>query len=79
MTGYTPTTAEVRARYTRFAYERGSEDLAQDGAGFDRWLAGVRADAWEEGVKSVNPRLSDDGGTLTFTIGLNPYKQGGKS
>ena len=42
MTEYTPTTEEVRNRYL-------SEVFPEDEAEFDRWLAEVKAQAWDEG------------------------------
>ena len=43
MSDYIPTTEEVRSYY------RGSS--ATRGEDFDRWLAEVKAEAWEEGWK----------------------------
>lgn len=43
---YTPTTEGVRARY---AFARGREVPREDyDAEFDRWLARVRAETWDE-------------------------------
>ena len=42
MSGYTPTTEEVRNRYL-------SEVFTEDEAEFDRWLAGVKDEAWDKG------------------------------
>jgi hypothetical protein len=42
---YTPTTGDVRARYVR---DHGAH-FVSDWAEFDRWLAEVKAEAWEEG------------------------------
>ena len=44
MTDYTPSTSMVRAYY---ALEK--EDHGIRGAAFDRWLANVKAEAWDEG------------------------------
>ena len=76
MSEHTPTTDEVRADYVDHIFEYVGVPEEQVGADFDRWLNRVQAEAWEAGVKSVNPHLSDDDGTLTFTIGLNPYLEG---
>lgn len=49
---YTPTTQEVRRVYSYGALERWQDDiliLRAKVQGFDRWLASVRADAWDEG------------------------------
>lgn len=47
---YTPTTEEVRARYNadEFGYSAALDDPCPE---FDRWLATVKASAWEEGRK----------------------------
>lgn len=47
MSDYTPTTGQVRSAFANRAYTNAGVDefLAQ----FDRWLAGVKADAWDEG------------------------------
>lgn len=42
MSEYTPTTEEVRNRYL-------SEVFPEDEAEFDRWLAQVKAQVWDEG------------------------------
>ena len=39
MTEYTPTTGQVRQLYAN----------SMDPEGFDRWLAQVKSDAWDEG------------------------------
>ena len=48
MSDYTPTTEEVRAVYNsdEFGNPAGLNDSCPE---FDRWLAEVKADAWEEG------------------------------
>jgi hypothetical protein len=43
MSEYTPTTERVRWFYA--AYDEGYGDEAE----FDRWLAGVKAEAWDQG------------------------------
>ncbi len=57
MTDYTPTTEEVWRAYINWEY---------GGAGieFDRWLAEVKAQAWQEGYESV-----------TITTVANPYRE----
>jgi hypothetical protein len=69
---YTPTTKQVRDTY-------GEAYLSRERA-FDRWLAGVVADArreaWDEGRESlakdlINPMRSD--GTRESSV--NPYRQ----
>ena len=44
MSDYTPTTEEIRAGYSTATY-----DDAKAEAEFDRWLAEVKAEAWQEG------------------------------
>ena len=54
---YTPTTEEVRVKWAEVEEWVGGEYLdtldTHLAAQFDRWLASVRADAWDEGVQSV--------------------------
>lgn len=45
---YTPNTRNVRAAWV--ATGIGSEDALS--AEFDRWLAGIKADAWDAGVEA---------------------------
>jgi hypothetical protein len=65
MSGYTPTTEEVRTGYSTATYD---DDKA--GEEFDRWLAEVKAQAWEEGynAKWVETYFYD-----------NPYRKGYKN
>lgn len=62
---YTPTTEEIRLRYSDSRHW-GEELDAQ----FDRWLAEVKAQAWEEGFQ----------GGYDSAMGVgnipNPYRQG---
>lgn len=64
---YTPTTREIRAGYA-WRDNEGSKTYEVE---FDRWLAGVKAEAWEEGyaqgsADSYDSRLDAD----------NPYRPG---
>lgn len=45
MSDYTPTTGHVRARYVR-----DDANFLTDWAEFDRWLAGVKAEAIQEAI-----------------------------
>jgi hypothetical protein len=45
---YTPTTEEVR---NLFSWDNHEGEMNAK-AGFDRWLAGVKAEAWDEGYVS---------------------------
>ena len=67
MTDYTPTTEEVRLRYSDSRYW-GEELDAQ----FDRWLAEVKAEAWEEGYAHGNA----DAFTEARLDRDNPYRNG---
>jgi hypothetical protein len=49
MSEYTPTTAEVSRRYMLGAWEESGDTSGDDVAQFHRWLASVKADAWERG------------------------------
>lgn len=64
MSDYTPTTEDIRAGWEYATAVIGDEGTAQ----FDRWLAEVRAEAWEEGWRSRNSKR------LSFSE--NPYLQG---
>ena len=67
MTDYTPTTEEVRARYNadEFGYSAGLNDPCPE---FDRWLAEVKAQAWEEGMLVGQDNY--------YGSPSNPYRQG---
>ena len=52
MSGYTPTTDEVRHYWVVQGVKRRSR-RAERAAEFDRWLAEVRAKAWDEGANST--------------------------
>ena len=69
MTDYTPTTEEVRNRYL-------SEVFPEDEAEFDRWLAEVKAEAWDEGhdagVQLERLRNSE---FPYGTVNANPYRE----
>lgn len=47
MSEYTPSTAEVRETWAEFVSDY-YEGAYQD---FDRWLASVKAEAWDEGFR----------------------------
>ena len=59
MSDYTPTTEEVRDHNNWLGEE------------FDRWLAEVKAEAWEEGCQSGWERQWQTDDEITF----NPYRQ----
>ena len=63
---YTPTTNEVRKRYSR-GY------LTEHVQEFDRWLAEVKADAWQDGAYYIAGR---DNELVAKADADNPYRQG---
>ena len=73
MSDYTPTTAEIRKNYwigTAFSKDAmRTADKIMEYEAFDRWLAEVKADAWEEGMYAGK---ADD----YFGDPDNPYRQG---
>lgn len=50
---YTPTTEEVRGQWASSPVYGYRDPMPVRLAEFDRWLASVRADAWDEGAKAV--------------------------
>lgn len=64
MSEYTPTTEEVRNDWAS------GIDPAGRRAEFDRWLAEVKAQAWEEGQDAELERLAEE------PPRPNPYRQG---
>ena len=70
MSDYTPTTQEIREVWAlaRGAGSGYGEMLPSNRMEFNRWLAEVKAEAWQEGF---------DRGVLFFNSGdeRNPYKQ----
>lgn len=62
---YTPTTEEVRKNWQENRNLRGGVIGMFSIEQFDRWLAEVKAQAWDEGYESV-----------TITTVANPYRQG---
>ena len=71
MTDYTPTTEEVRETYQGGLIQVGPNtyeivDEKQAKAEFDRWLAEVKAQAWQEGWDTKPPYQEIN----------NPYRQG---
>ncbi len=87
MTEYTPTTEEVRHAHVgkqAVCVNHGDwiteEQWAEFGAEFDRWLASVKADAWEEGFdageRDVFEHDEGDEWGKEHTCIQNPYRQG---
>ena len=78
---YTPTTEEVRFVYATDSYS--DARIAMREARFDRWLAGVKAEAWEEGAvwQRANAVPDDRRMKARFVSELqaaNPYREGEK-
>lgn len=78
---FTPTTEEVRADYITL-YNSGAccdehaaevYDAAYD---FDRWLAEVKADAWQDGAYHI---AGSDNELVTKADNENPYREGESS
>lgn len=67
MTDYTPTTEAIRCEYSRV----GSASKQRKEA-FDRWLAEVKADAWQDGAYHIAGR---DNELVTRADTENPYRQ----
>jgi hypothetical protein len=75
---YTPTTEEIRLRYSDSRYWGEELDTA-----FYRWLAEVKAEAWEEGAvwQRENAVPDDRRMKVRFVSELqavNPYREGEK-
>jgi len=69
MSEHTPTTEEVRQQYTREQPPHVGT-VSSKSAEFDRWLAGIRAQAWEEGQASGAAY-----GDTHNSMHANPYRQ----
>lgn len=73
---YTPTTGRVLDAYIWCDMGSTSDEWdAARTAEFGRWLAGVKADAWDEGYKDCF--LSIDGSGWR-ELEDNPYRKGGR-
>jgi len=79
MSDYTPTTEQVRFAYidrrdfdsqVGLGERPGDEEVGRE---FDRWLASVKAEAWDEGYATAQTEqfLGGEGG-ITF---FNPYRE----
>ena len=77
MSDYTPTTEEVRYKYSWWTDKnlvaRGVEPTDTK-AEFDRWLAEVKAQAWEEGKQVAEDHYVP--GIDCDCFPANPYRQG---
>jgi hypothetical protein len=81
MSQYTPTTrrvADVWERQTDGDHSGASGDEYREfAAQFDRWLAGVKAEVWDEGAlwAAVECGAVDDEKNQWLAIGENPYRE----
>ena len=79
MSDYTPTTEEVRNQYSGFSTSNSNHtgQVYLNFAEFDRWLAEVKADAWEEGnlAEDIGPDMRASNPYRHLTD--NPYRQVG--
>ena len=74
MTDYTPTTEEVRNAV--WLLKHLDTPLAlPDEAGFDRWLAEVKREVWDDAVNQVIATVRCDSEDVTW-VNKNPYRQG---
>ena len=79
MDDYTPTTEEVRGVYSYGALAEWEDDiliLRAKAQGFDRWLASVRADAWDEGyaARPMQVVAETERGPMYSMHADNPYR-----
>ena len=77
MSGYTPTTEEVRDSYD-YQFTLGMSDISRI-AEFDRWLASVKAEAWEEGFNAGEGEAYEHEARLQWSMPhdctVNPYRE----
>lgn len=69
---YTPTTAVVRTDYIRTQFT----DVDKAGEEFDRWLAEVKREVWDEAVNAVISTVRCDSEDITW-YNSNPYRREG--
>ena len=83
MTDYTPTTEEVRKAWKMMPDDRYNKgDLMgqlTSGIEFDRWLAEVKAEAWEEGITAFDQAIIKDVDDPWSQLPDNPYREGENS
>ena len=75
MSDYTPTTEEVRDAFAEIK-EDDFVGWFKAEAGFDRWLAEVKAQAWQEGYKQGS--LDNYGSSSDVKYADNHYRKGEK-
>ena len=70
---YTPTTEEVRHGYVANSSEmRSDKKLYEE---FDRWIAEVKREVWDDAVNQVIATVRCDSEDVTW-VNKNPYRQG---
>jgi len=67
---YTPSVEEARLAWTNR-----DADVEQSGAQFDRMIAAVRAEAWDEGLKAGLREGNDKAHGVVNNPALNPYRK----
>ena len=70
MNDYTPTTEEVSGAYNFWLQQCSDETVEEITEKFDRWLAEIKAQAWEEGFQDGHDSAMGVRNTD------NPYRQG---
>lgn len=74
---YTPSTRRVRAAYVHgvggSTWYEGKADALR--AEFDRWLAEVKREVWDDAVNQVIATVRCDSEDVTW-VNKNPYRQG---
>ena len=70
MSDYTPTTEEVSGAYNFWLQQCSDETVEEITKKFDRWLAEVKAQAWEKGFQGGHDSAMGVSNTK------NPYRQG---
>ena len=72
MSDYTPTTEEVRESYVLM---QKCSAYPEPEAEFDRWLAEVKREVWDDAVNQVIATVRCDSEDVTW-VNKNPYRQG---
>lgn len=72
MSEYTPTTEEVRNKFWLGEYDLSKTDWITSEANFNRWLAEVMADVWQDGAYHI---AGKDNELVHVADTENPYRQ----
>jgi len=73
MSDYTPTTWTVRSAWASLAEDEQNVGYDAAAAEFDRWLAEVKAAAWDEGRSAGREDQRTKGQFIRF-VAENPYR-----